>query len=108
MRGTLLTSVASVICAGPLAFASPTSKSSDLNTFLLEEGLRSIQGIADNLGPKGIKAPGTAAGLLVASPNTANPNCTFQLQFFAHMSCSDQDEQISIHGLATRLLLSNA
>lgn len=108
MRGNLVTSVASVLCVGPLAFANPTSKSGNLNTFLLEEGLRSIRGIADNLGPKGIKAPGTAAGLLVASPNIANPNCTFQSQFFAHLSCSDQDEQISIHGLATQLLLSNA
>lgn len=57
---------------GELATANPFSS---LDSFILKEGVRSYQGILDNLGNKGVKAPGTAAGLFVASPNTANPDC---------------------------------
>ncbi|CAI7618413.1 unnamed protein product [Penicillium glandicola] len=71
MRSTIL-SVAGVLMGGHLAVANPTSTS--LNSFIAKEGLRSYQGILDNLGNKGVKAPGTAAGLFVASPNTANPD----------------------------------
>lgn len=73
MWSTVLTSVAEVLVGGQLAAANPTAGS--LNSFISEEGLRSYQGIIDNLGNKGVKAPGTAAGLFVASPNTANPDC---------------------------------
>lgn len=73
MWSTVLTSVAGVLVGGQLAAANPTAGS--LNSFIMMEGLRSYQGIMDNLGNKGVKAPGTAAGLFVASPNTANPDC---------------------------------
>ncbi|KAJ5389659.1 Glucoamylase [Penicillium cataractarum] len=74
MRATLFTSVASVLWTGSLTFASPTAKSADLASFISKEGQRSIVGISENLGGKGSKTPGTAAGLFIASPNMANPD----------------------------------
>ncbi|KAJ5560424.1 Glucoamylase [Penicillium frequentans] len=70
MRSTFLT-VAGVLVGGQVAAANPFNS---LDSFILKEGARSYQGIIDNLGNKGVKAPGTAAGLFVASPNTANPD----------------------------------
>jgi glucoamylase len=71
MRSAFLT-LAGVLVGGQLAAANPLSS---LDSFISKEGLRSYQGIIDNLGNKGAKAPGTAAGLFVASPNTADPDC---------------------------------
>ena len=79
MRATLFTSVASVLWTGSLTFASSTAKSADLASFISKEGQRSIVGITENLGGKGSKTPGTAAGLFIASPNMANPDCKLQI-----------------------------
>ncbi|KAJ5610328.1 glucan 1-4-alpha-glucosidase [Penicillium lagena] len=73
MRSTFLTSVAGLLLLEALAAASPLSGFT-LDSFISKQGPRSYQGILDNLGNKGSKAPGTAAGLFVASPNTANPD----------------------------------
>ena len=42
------------------------------------EGMFSYESILKALGNTGSNAPGTAAGLLIASPNTENPDCTCQ------------------------------
>lgn len=43
--------------------------------YIAKENPIALQGILDNIGPKGIKAPGAKAGIVVASPSTFNPNC---------------------------------
>jgi hypothetical protein len=40
------------------------------------EGMFSYESILKALGNTGSNAPGTAAGLLIASPNTESPDCT--------------------------------
>lgn len=75
MRLTLLSGVAGVLCAGQLTAARPDPKGGNLTPFIHKEGERSLQGILDNLGGRGKKTPGTAAGLFIASPNTENPDC---------------------------------
>ncbi|KAI2792381.1 Glucoamylase [Penicillium oxalicum] len=74
MRLTLLSGVAGVLCAGQLTAARPDPKGGNLTPFIHKEGERSLQGILDNLGGRGKKTPGTAAGLFIASPNTENPD----------------------------------
>ncbi|KKY26428.1 putative glucanalpha [Phaeomoniella chlamydospora] len=46
----------------------------DLTTYIASEESIALQGVLDNLGPDGELAPGAAAGVLVASPSTDNPN----------------------------------
>lgn len=36
----------------------------------------SIQGVLDNIGGSGSKAPGADDGVIIASPSTEEPNCT--------------------------------
>ncbi|KAJ5729558.1 Glucoamylase [Penicillium malachiteum] len=67
MRSVLVASTAGLLLGGQMAAAS-------LDSYITKESVRSYQGIMDNLGNKGVKAPGTAAGLFIASPNTANPD----------------------------------
>lgn len=78
MRTAVLTGIIHVLL-GHVVFATSLGRSPSLDIFAVTQGLRSYQGILDNLGNKGSKAPGTAAGLLVASPNTANPDCEFRV-----------------------------
>jgi glucoamylase len=99
MRLTPLTSVASVLWTGYLTLASPTSKSADLASYILKEGQRSVLGITENLGGKGSKAPGTAAGLFIASPNTANPDCKSQPASISRLNISDLYYQTITPGL---------
>ncbi|KAJ5737957.1 Glucoamylase [Penicillium malachiteum] len=67
MRSIVVASTAGLLLGGQMAAAS-------LDSYIAKESVRSYQGIMDNLGNKGVKAPGTAAGLFIASPNTANPD----------------------------------
>lgn len=71
MRSALVAGTAGLLLGGQMAAAS-------LDSYIAKESVRSYQGIIDNLGNKGVKAPGTAAGLFIASPNTANPDCELQ------------------------------
>ena len=48
-----------------------------LSSFIASESPIALQGILNNLGPSGSLAPGAAPGILVASPSTTNPNCTW-------------------------------
>jgi glucoamylase len=73
--------IASVL--GHLATASPANElaersSAAANSYLVKEGLFSYESILKALGNTGSNAPGTAAGLLIASPNTENPDCMCQ------------------------------
>jgi hypothetical protein len=107
MRATFLTGVASVLWTGSLTSASPTSKNADLTSFISEEGQRSILGITENLGGKGSKTPGTAAGLFIASPNMANPDCKL-LIFARGNGSSNLYFQIITRGLVIRHSQSSA
>lgn len=46
-----------------------------LSNFIASESPVALQGVLNNLGSTGSKAPGAASGLLVASPSTSSPNC---------------------------------
>jgi glucoamylase len=70
---------------GYLASASPVDElaersTASANSYLIKEGVFSYETILKNLGNTGINAPGTAAGLLIASPNTENPDCRWTNQ----------------------------
>ncbi|RDW69440.1 glycoside hydrolase family 15 protein [Coleophoma cylindrospora] len=45
-----------------------------LDSYLSTESPIALQGVLNNIGPNGIKAPGADAGVVVASPSTVNPN----------------------------------
>ncbi|GFF68193.1 glucoamylase [Aspergillus lentulus] len=72
--------IASVL--GHLATASPANEiaersSASANSYLVKEGLLAYESILKALGNTGSNAPGTAAGLLIASPTTENPDYFF-------------------------------
>ncbi|KAI9643051.1 hypothetical protein NHQ30_008786 [Ciborinia camelliae] len=45
-----------------------------LDNYLKTQGPISLQGILNNIGPDGSKAPGASAGIVVASPSTSDPD----------------------------------
>lgn len=47
----------------------------DINSITAKERAIALQGALNNIGPKGSKVPGAAAGIVVASPSKADPNC---------------------------------
>ena len=46
-----------------------------LSSFITSESPMALQGVLNNIGSTGSKAPGAASGLVIASPSTTNPNC---------------------------------
>jgi hypothetical protein len=46
-----------------------------LNDFIASESPIALQGVLNNIGAAGSKAPGAAPGLVVASPSKSNPDC---------------------------------
>lgn len=46
-----------------------------LASFIASEGPVALQGVLNNIGSGGSFAPGVEAGLVVASPSKANPDC---------------------------------
>lgn len=46
-----------------------------LASFIASEGPIALQGVLNNIGSGGALAPGVEAGLVVASPSQANPDC---------------------------------
>ncbi|KAF1989165.1 carbohydrate-binding module family 20 protein [Aulographum hederae CBS 113979] len=56
------------------AIACAACAVADLTSDIATQRTRSLQGVLDNLGPKGVLAPGANAGILVASPSTEDPN----------------------------------
>jgi len=73
----LLKGLVAATAALSCAYASPNVRLAerDLTSDIEAEYTRSLQGVLDNLGPDGALAPGAAAGVLVASPSTVNPDC---------------------------------
>lgn len=79
-------------------------KRATLDDWIATETPIALQGVLNNLGPDGFKAPGAAAGILVASPSTSNPNCilpSFQLTL-SNPKREDNSIQTSTPGPATR------
>ncbi|KAH6627281.1 Six-hairpin glycosidase-like protein [Chaetomium sp. MPI-SDFR-AT-0129] len=50
------------------------SKDSSLEKYIKTERAIALQGVLDNIGPKGKKVPGAARGLVIASPSTNDPD----------------------------------
>lgn len=46
-----------------------------LASFIASEGPIALQGVLNNIGSGGALAPGVEAGLVVASPSKADPDC---------------------------------
>lgn len=67
----------SVLAACGIANASSLPRPNDLETFVQKERAISLQGVLNNIGPHGSRAPGAGAGVIIASPSTVNPNCEF-------------------------------
>lgn len=49
----------------------------DVDSFISTERPIALQGALNNIGPDGSEASGAIAGLVVASPSKANPDCEF-------------------------------
>ncbi|WPH04005.1 extracellular glucoamylase protein, protein [Acrodontium crateriforme] len=60
------------------ALASPAAlherATGSLSSWLASESTVALQGILNNIGASGSKAPGAKSGIVVASPSTSNPN----------------------------------
>lgn len=52
-----------------------------LASFLASESPIALQGVLNNIGNTGSKAPGARAGITIASPSTSNPNCTSPVSY---------------------------
>lgn len=58
------------------AIAEPLLPRQDRLTSQIEQLNKvAFQGVLNNIGPKGSKAPGALAGIIIASPSTSDPNC---------------------------------
>ncbi|KAB8303036.1 hypothetical protein EYC80_004490 [Monilinia laxa] len=51
-----------------------TRATGTIDNYLASQSPISLQGILNNIGPDGSKAPGASAGIVVASPSTVDPN----------------------------------
>lgn len=51
------------------------ARQSSLDTWLSSEATKARQGVLDNIGASGVKAPGAKAGVVVASPSKDSPPC---------------------------------
>ena len=49
-----------------------------LDAFIASESPLALQGVLNNIGPNGSKAPGAGSGIVAASPSTSNPDCKSQ------------------------------
>ena len=61
-----------LLCRGGLASAAPDG---DVSAYVASQLPISIQGILNNIGPAGSKAPGVADGIVIASPSKSDPDC---------------------------------
>lgn len=55
--------------------AKPIHSRDDFTSKIEQQNKVSLQGVLDNIGPSGSKAPGASAGVIIASPQTEDPNC---------------------------------
>jgi len=69
-------SLVTLFCCG--AGAAPTElKPRDLSSFVALERAIAIQGVLNNIGPDGSKAPGAGPGYIIASPSRDDPPCKY-------------------------------
>ena len=97
----------STVLAKPVRVRRQASGS--LDNFVATESPIALQGVLDNLGPDGSQAPGTGAGLLIASPSTENPNCEFVKEVTGSLSldCSAKKTQPNVSGdVGVEMLIS--
>jgi hypothetical protein len=58
------------------AVAEPIASRQDrLSSKIEQENKIAFQGVLNNIGPSGSRAPGASAGIIIASPTTEDPNC---------------------------------
>jgi glucoamylase len=72
----LLSLAALAACSIPSVFADPYRAPPNLAKQIEQENKVAFQGVLDNIGPHGRKAPGASAGVIIASPSTQDPDCT--------------------------------
>ena len=75
-----IATAANFIAQFPLVDSSPFYQNEEratgsLASFIASEAPIALQGIVNNIGSGGALAPGVEAGLVVASPSQANPDC---------------------------------
>lgn len=58
------------------ALIAPRATTS-LDTWLASETAVALQGIQDNIGSSGAYAESASSGVVIASPSTNDPDCTF-------------------------------
>lgn len=80
------------------AFALEERAASSLASFLASEDLIALQGVLNNIGSTGSKASGAAAGIVVASPSTSNPDYFYTWT---------RDSALTLKSLIDRFLAGN-
>jgi glucoamylase len=63
--------------AAALLAGKASSQQVPLDDYIAEQRPIALQSVLDNIGPDGVEVPGTAAGLVVASPSKQDPDCTY-------------------------------
>ncbi|MCJ1313258.1 hypothetical protein MMC25_006935 [Agyrium rufum] len=73
--GPLALTILSLVHASPLERSPLQARATGaLSAYIAAQSPVALQGVLNNIGPSGSKAPGAAAGIVVASPSTSNPN----------------------------------
>lgn len=80
----------SVLAACGIANASSLSRPIDLEPFVQKERAIALQGVLNNIGPHGSRAPGVGAGVIIASPSTVDPNCEFANNLLDQIADADK------------------
>lgn len=72
---SLLSQVALLTVSLSASAESLVAQASGLDVFISSESEIALRGVLANIGPDGKAVPGADAGIVVASPSTANPDC---------------------------------
>lgn len=67
--------LASLLSLASTANAVDWPQNVDVDSFIATERGIALSGALANIGPNGTQVPGAAAGLVIASPSTVNPDC---------------------------------
>ena len=71
----LLSAALTSVIASPVQHEPRQTASASLSAFLTTESPIALQGVLNNIGADGADAPGAKAGIVVASPDSTNPDC---------------------------------
>lgn len=78
MRSSTTVAVLTALSLVGEAWASPSQlRARDLESFIAKEREVAYQGVLANIGANGAKVAGASAGLVIASPDKEDPDCTF-------------------------------